>query len=110
MFGFDDAKNARDEIYDGQPHESKISHEFVAGGAAFEAMKLFEDRQRKEGKTVSHSFAKELIAGIAGAEVDKLVETKGLDSIDREKAKHHAKRQAEDMYNRQYGQMDEYDP
>lgn len=59
---------------------------------------------------MSHSFAKELIAGIAGAEVDKLVETKGLDSIDREKAKHHAKRQAEDMYNRQYGQMDEYDP
>ena len=46
----DEAKNARDEIYDGSPHESKLSHELVAGGAAFEAMKLFEDRQRKEGE------------------------------------------------------------
>lgn len=62
------------------------------------------------GKTVNHAFAKELLAGIAGAEVDKLVETKGFDAIDREKAKHHAKRQAEDLYDQQYGQLDEYDP
>ncbi|KAI0166771.1 hypothetical protein GGR52DRAFT_73668 [Hypoxylon sp. FL1284] len=110
MFGFDDAKEKRDEIYDGQPHESKVSHELIGGGAAFEAMKLFEDRQRKEGKTVNHAFAKEMLAGIAGAEVDKLFETKGLDYIDREKAKHHAKKQAEEMYEHQYGGMDEYDP
>ncbi|KAI1376649.1 hypothetical protein F4677DRAFT_445442 [Hypoxylon crocopeplum] len=110
MFGFDDAKSQRDEIYDGQPHESKISHELVGGGAAFEAMKLFEDRQRKEGKPVNHSFAKELIAGIAGAEVDKLFETKGLDFVDREKAKRHAKQQAEQMYDNQYGDQDQYDP
>jgi hypothetical protein len=44
-----DAKASRDEIYDGEPHQSKISHELVAGGAAFEAMKLFEDRQRANG-------------------------------------------------------------
>ncbi|KAI0133069.1 hypothetical protein F4776DRAFT_625974 [Hypoxylon sp. NC0597] len=110
MFGFDDAKNQRDEIYDGQPHESKLSHELVGGGAAFEAMKLFEDRQRKEGKAVNHAFAKELLAGIAGAEVDKLVETKGLDFIDREKAKRHAKEQAEHLYDSQYGNEDQYDP
>ena len=57
-------------------------------------MKLFEDHQRKEGETailssmnwlltiitgkpVSHAFAKELLAGFAGGEVDKLAETKG---------------------------------
>ncbi|KAI2470244.1 hypothetical protein F4781DRAFT_180937 [Annulohypoxylon bovei var. microspora] len=110
MFGFDDAKSQRDEIYDGQPHESKLSHELIGGGAAFEAMKLFEDRQRKEGKTVNHGFAKEVLAGIAGAEVDKLFETKGLDFIDREKAKHHAKKQAEHLYEQQYGGQDQYDP
>ncbi|KAI1138693.1 hypothetical protein F5Y05DRAFT_47347 [Hypoxylon sp. FL0543] len=110
MFGFDEAKSQRDEIYDGQPHESKLSHELVGGGAAFEAMKLFEDRQRKEGKPVNHAFAKELIAGIAGAEVDKLVETKGLDFVDREKAKRHAKEQAEHLYDSQYGQDEQYDP
>jgi len=30
------------------------------------------------GKPVSHQFAKELLAGFAGAEVDKLAETKGM--------------------------------
>jgi hypothetical protein len=45
----------------------------VAGGAAFAGFKAFEDHQRKEGKPVSHQFAKELLAGFAGAEVDKIV-------------------------------------
>ncbi len=58
-------------------------------------MKLFEDNQRKQGtqysrlasfvplahrsvgKPVSHAFAKELLAGFAGGEVDKLAETHG---------------------------------
>ncbi len=65
------------------------------------------------GKPVSHQFAKELLVGIAGAEVDRLAETKGLDFIDREKAKHHAKEAAENMYEEHYvrGQgADNYDP
>ncbi|KAI0805755.1 hypothetical protein GGR55DRAFT_254600 [Xylaria sp. FL0064] len=110
MFGFDESRQKRDEIYDGQPHESHLSHELIAGGAAFEAMKVFEDRQRSEGKPVNHQFAKEMLVGIAGAEVDKLFETKGLDALDREKAKHQAKRQAEHLYDEQYGQYDQYDP
>lgn len=109
MFGFGEAKEHRDAVYEGQ-HEGKLSHEIVAGGAAFEAMKLFEDRQRKNGEPVKHQFAKEMIAGIAGAEVDKLFETKGLDYIDREKAKRHAEKQAEHLYQEQYGDMDEYNP
>ena len=51
-----------------------------------------------------------MLAGIAGAEVDKLFETKGLDTLDREKAKHQAKRQAEHLYEQQYGQYDQFDP
>lgn len=100
------------------------------------AMKMFEDRQRKEGKKqlspspihrrqqqtnspsplfptgkpVSHQFAKELLAGFAGGEVDRLAETKGADYIDREKAKHQAKRQAEELYDSHYGGNDQYDP
>jgi len=65
------------------------------------------------GKPVSHQFAKELLVGLAGAEVDKLVETKGLDYIDREKAKRHAKEQAEHLYDEHYvrGQnAEEYNP
>jgi hypothetical protein len=65
------------------------------------------------GKTVSHAFAKELLVGLAGAELDKLAETKGMDFVDREKAKHHAKEQVEHMYDEHYvrGQnADQYDP
>lgn len=62
------------------------------------------------GEVVKHQFAKEALAGLAAAEVDKLVETKGLDAIDREKAKHHAKKQAEHLYDEQYGHHDHYDP
>lgn len=65
------------------------------------------------GKPVSHAFAKELLAGIAGAEIDKLAETKGMDFVDREKAKHHAREQTENMYDEHYVQnqgADQYDP
>jgi len=46
---------------------------------------------------------KEILAGIAAAEVDKLFETKGLDFLDREKAKHRAIQQAHHLANEQYG-------
>lgn len=62
------------------------------------------------GKAVNHGFAKELLAGLVGAEVDKLIETKGLDYVDRERAKHQAKRQAEHLYDQHYGGQDQYDP
>ncbi|KAH9822089.1 Protein of unknown function (DUF3759) [Teratosphaeria destructans] len=112
MFGWDDNRQNYDQVYnqDQPDHEGKFSHELLAGGAAFGAMKIFEDQQRKEGKQVNHAFAKELIAGIAGGEVDKLCETKGADYIDRERAKHEAKKRAESMYDQHYGQYDQYDP
>lgn len=106
----DDAKDKREEVYNGEPHESSWTHEAVAGGAAFEAMHLWEKRQRENGQPVSHGFAKEALAGIAAAEVDKLFETKGLDFLDREKAKHQAKKNAEHLYEQQYGNQDQYDP
>jgi hypothetical protein len=39
-----------------------------------------------------------------------LAETKGMDFIDREKAKHHTKQQVEGMYDSHYGDNDQYDP
>lgn len=62
------------------------------------------------GKAVSHGFAKELLAGFAGGEVDRLAETKGADYIDREKAKRQAKQNAEQLYDQHYGGQDQYDP
>lgn len=65
------------------------------------------------GKPVSHAFAKELLAGIVGGEVDKLAETKGMDEWDKEKAHRKAKENAENMYDQHYVNdqgADNYDP
>ncbi|KAH6891333.1 hypothetical protein B0T10DRAFT_547663 [Thelonectria olida] len=112
MFGFDEGREQRDRVYEGEErHQSHLTHEVVAGGAAFEAMKKWEDHQRSEGETVSHGRAKEILAGFAGAEVDKLFETKGLDFLDQEEARHKAKKQATELYEQQYEQnYDQYDP
>lgn len=43
----DDAKDKRDEVYG--DHQSHLSHEVIAGGVGFEAMKKWEDHQRNKG-------------------------------------------------------------
>lgn len=62
------------------------------------------------GDVVNHAFAKELLMGFAGAEMDKFGETKGMDFMDKEKVKHQTKKQAEHLYDEQYGDMDQYNP
>lgn len=51
----------------------------------------------------SNQMAKEILAGFAGAEADRLIETKGEDFYDREKFRHHAKQQAEHLYDQRMG-------
>lgn len=109
MFGFGDQEDSHGAVY-GDQHEGKFSHELIAGAASFEAAKLFEDRQRREGKPVSHQFAKELLAGIAGGEVDKLFETKGLDYLDRDRAKQQAVDNAQRGYDQYYGDQEQWHP
>ena len=65
------------------------------------------------GKTVNHAFAKELLAGFAGGEVDKLAETHGMNEYDKLEAHHKAKKNAQNMYDQHYIQgqnADEYNP
>ncbi|EME42845.1 hypothetical protein DOTSEDRAFT_72329 [Dothistroma septosporum NZE10] len=109
MFGFDEARDNYQQTYESD-NKAELSHELVAGGASFAAFKMFEDHQRKEGKPVSHQFAKELLAGFAGAEVDRLAETKGEDAWDRQKAKREAENRSRDLYDQHYGDQDQYDP
>ncbi|KAF8859936.1 hypothetical protein BDZ45DRAFT_339412 [Acephala macrosclerotiorum] len=109
MFGFGDAQDSYQQVQD-SGNTSSLSHEVVAGGASFAAFKYFEDQQRKEGKPVSHAFAKELLAGFAGAEVDKLAETKGEDAWDTFEAKRKAKQNVEELYDQHYGGQDQYNP
>ncbi|KAK0670448.1 hypothetical protein QBC41DRAFT_354992 [Cercophora samala] len=115
FFDFGEAKDAHAQMYSNE-RESKgnLGHEMLGGAAAFEAMHLWEKEQRRKGEPVSHGFAKEALAAMAGAEADKLWEKhhgrNGGGDRDRERGREHARRQVEELYDRQYGQSDEWNP
>ncbi|KAF9485320.1 CipC-like protein [Pholiota conissans] len=98
MGWFDDDSNqsaAYDQVVNA-PHKAELSHELIAAAASYEAAKAYEKHVEENGKPDSHAKAKEILAGLSGAFIDRIVETKGLDFVDREKAKHHAKEQLYD--------------
>ncbi|KAF5363511.1 hypothetical protein D9756_000974 [Leucocoprinus leucothites] len=88
----DDSNQAQawNQYQNTEPHEAKLSHELIAGAASYEAAKAYEEHIEREGKPQSHEQAKEIFAGFVGAFVDREVESKGLNWIDREKVKRHA--------------------
>ncbi|KAF8177767.1 hypothetical protein K438DRAFT_1605921, partial [Mycena galopus ATCC 62051] len=70
-------------------HKASLTHELIAGAAAYEAAKAYQEHcKEKGGPPPTHEGAKNLLAGFAAAFVDREVETKGLDFIDKEKATH----------------------
>ncbi|KAG0704457.1 hypothetical protein DFH29DRAFT_997549 [Suillus ampliporus] len=89
----EDLSNAYDQVTNA-PHKATLSHELIAGAASYEAMKAYNEHCEKNGKPASHDKAKEILAGFAGAFIDRMVETKGLDFVDAQKAKHSAKETA----------------
>ncbi|CAG8499857.1 hypothetical protein C2G38_560095 [Gigaspora rosea] len=100
---FDHFGGHHDDVYNDKKHKGHLTHEIIAGAAAFEAMKSYEKKKAEaSGQKDKHAFLKEALAGIAAAEAEKLFETKGLDAIDREKAKHAAKENAKKLYEEKY--------
>ncbi|KAI5250802.1 hypothetical protein E4T42_04768 [Aureobasidium subglaciale] len=109
MFGWNESQEAYGQVC-ANKHKGKLSDEVIAGSASFAAMHELEKKLRHDGQPMQHRMAKELLAGMCGAEIDKLVETKGLDYMDTQKAKRQTKQNAEHLYDEQYGQYDKYEP
>ncbi|KAI9008973.1 hypothetical protein CLU79DRAFT_775455 [Phycomyces nitens] len=87
-----------------EEHKAEWTHQLLAGAAAFGAMRAYNNNKaEKEGEEDDHHLAKELLAGFAAVAVDNLVESKGMDWLDREKAKRQAKEEAEKLYSEQTG-------
>ena len=55
------------------------------------------------GVAENHTLAKDVLAGLASGEADKLIETHGENFYDREKMKYDARQQANTCYDQQYG-------
>jgi len=98
-----DQENAYNEVTS-SPHKAELGHELLGAAAAYEAAKAYEKHVAANGKPDSHAEAKELIAGFAGAFIDRMVETKGLDFVDKEKAKRAATQQAHEKLANDYAQ------
>ncbi|KAK4700509.1 hypothetical protein P7C70_g5738, partial [Phenoliferia sp. Uapishka_3] len=98
---------AYNDVYsDGsEEHKSSWSHEAIGGAAAFAAAKAYEDKCARDGKPDNHAMATTQGALLLGSSYKfplQLFETKGLDFIDREKAKRHAKQEAEAAVGQDY--------
>lgn len=86
--------------------KNKGSHtrELIAAAAGFEAMRVYERHQAKQtGQPVNHSIMKNILVGLAAGAVERLVETKGLDLIDAQKAKAQAIQTVEHIAEEKYG-------
>ncbi|KAJ7754245.1 hypothetical protein DFH07DRAFT_503951 [Mycena maculata] len=70
-------------------HKAALSHELIAGAAAYEAAKAYEKHceEKNGGQPTSHAEAKKIMAAAGAMFIDHLFETKGLDAIDKHKEK-----------------------
>ncbi|KAI5303605.1 hypothetical protein KEM56_007375 [Ascosphaera pollenicola] len=108
MFGWHDSEKAHQDVYNGEElehHHAKFSHNVIAGAASYQAMKAYSEHKAKNGDEGAdkHATAKNIIAGLVGAEVDRLAESKGRDAWDRHKLKKQAEENAKNMYDEKYG-------
>ncbi|KAF8629050.1 hypothetical protein AX15_003550 [Amanita polypyramis BW_CC] len=99
----DDHEKAYNE-YQNAPHKAKLSHELIAAAASYEAAKAYNDHCKKNGTPSNHAQATQIFAGLAGGIVDRLIETKGLDFVDKEKIKHAAKNNGKEHFDKHFSQ------
>ncbi|KAI7868414.1 hypothetical protein BDF14DRAFT_1792866 [Spinellus fusiger] len=99
---FDFFGSQHEEVHNEESeNKGSFTHELIAGAAAFEAVKAYNKHCEKQGKPSEHAVAKQLLAGFAAGALDKLIETKGLDYLDKQKAKHHAEKQVSEYYEKE---------
>ncbi|KAG7090555.1 hypothetical protein E1B28_009663 [Marasmius oreades] len=105
IMGWFDNDSSQAQAYEevtNAPHKAALSHELIAAAASYEAAKAYEDHCQTNGQPDSHARAKEIMAALAGGFVDRMVETKGLDYVDKEKVKHQASKHYEENLAGQY--------
>ena len=87
----------------GRPHH-EVSHELLAGAAAFEAMWACNQHHREhEGIVEHHELGKEMLAGFAMAEIDKHFQDDRDGHLNRHEARRLAREQADYLWQQQYG-------
>ncbi|OAX39558.1 hypothetical protein K503DRAFT_739208 [Rhizopogon vinicolor AM-OR11-026] len=93
-FTHDSEESKAHQQVTGGGHTAKLSHELLAAAASYEAAKAYEKHVEKNGKPANHKKAIELVAALTGGFIDRIAETKGMDEVDKQKAKHAANERA----------------
>jgi hypothetical protein len=105
LFSHHHARDAYDQVYGGGRPRHEVTHELLAGAAAFEAMRMYEHHREREGIPVRHELAKELLAGFVGAEIEKHFEQDRYGHLNRRQARRLAEEQAEHLWREQYARQ-----
>ncbi|CAO3695253.1 hypothetical protein G6F56_001250 [Rhizopus delemar] len=88
-----------------EENKADWTHELLAAAGGFAAMRAYNKKKEEEGANPEndHHTAKQMLAALAAASVDHLAESKGMDWVDRHKAKKHAEEEAQKIYSEQTG-------
>ncbi|KAG1473175.1 hypothetical protein G6F56_001107 [Rhizopus delemar] len=74
-----DLEEANKKIY--KEKKANASLELIAAAVAYEAVNMWEKKQKEEGSEIHHPTAKKLVAGLAAAELVKLLQERGSEEI-----------------------------
>lgn len=99
------AEEVHRQVYQAEEPEKKahLSHQLIAGAAAFEAVKAYRRHQEAKGEEVSHSFIKQSVAALAASQIVKFAEEHDWSSKDKEEATRQAQAAAEHYSAREFG-------
>jgi Protein of unknown function (DUF3759) len=103
LFDRHGARGAYDRVNDNGMPDHDVTHELLAGAAGFEAVRMYEHHREREGIVEHHPAGKEMLAGLAAAEVDKHFAARRLSHLDRDQARREAQQQADYLWQQQYG-------
>lgn len=98
------AEELHRQVYQEKPEKkAHLSHQLIAGAAAFEAVKAYRRHQEAKGEEVSHSFIKQSVAALAASQIVKFAEEHDWSSKDKEEATRQAQAAAEHYSTREFG-------
>ncbi|KAI9492018.1 ricin B lectin domain-containing protein [Zychaea mexicana] len=101
---YEQAAEVHREVYT-EPTERKahLSHQLIAGAAAFEAVKAYRRHQEAKGEDFNHGFLKQSVAALAATQIVKYAEEHDWSSKDKEEATRQAQTAADHYCAREFG-------
>ncbi|KAJ6476455.1 hypothetical protein C8R47DRAFT_1323583 [Mycena vitilis] len=86
------------------PPDVNLPHEIIAAAAAYEAAKAYEAHLKMQERPHSFAKAKEILAALTVILVDRIVESRGFDTIDRAKVTEDANKRNEEKLAHSYNE------